>query len=99
MKNLTDFAKGLIAGIVASVIIFSTVSGIYFFNKRNKELIKNAEKQIEIEALREDYSNIDPLELLDDIPRVRRAADGASAEFNRELDEILQRFRNRFADR
>ena len=96
---MTDFAKGIITGAVASVILFSVIFALWFFHKRDKELIKYVEKQIEIEAMREDYRNRDPDEFLDDIPDVRRAADGAAAEFERKRDEALQRFRSRVADR
>ena len=39
VKILTDFAKGIIAGVVASMIIFGVIAGIYFHNKRSKELV------------------------------------------------------------
>ena len=94
---ITDFAKGIIAGVLASVIVFGLIFAFWFFQRRDKELIEYAEKQIEIEALREDYVNRDPYEFLED-PGVRNAADGAAAEFERRRDEILQRFRNRIAD-
>jgi len=97
MNKFTDFGKGFIAGVIATVIIFSFVIWIVISNYKNKELIDYAEKQIEIEELREDYSNRDPDEFLE-IPNVRRAADGAAAEFERKRDEILHRFRSRAAD-
>jgi hypothetical protein len=93
MNNLTDFAKGIIAGVVGTVIIFGIISAIHFLNKREKEILEYAKKQIEIEAVREDYRNRDPDEFLE-IPDVRRAADGAVAEFERKRDEALQRFRS-----
>jgi hypothetical protein len=99
MNKLTDFAKGIIAGVIASMIIFGVVAGIYFHTNHNKELIEYAERQIEIEALREDYSNRDPVEFLDDIPGVRGASDGVAADFDTRLTEILHRFRNRLIDR
>jgi hypothetical protein len=97
MNKLTDFAKGIIAGFVFAVIIFSIISALWFFNRRDKELIEYAEKQIELQELREDIINRDPVEFLE-VPGVRRAADGATAEFDRKRDEILERFRNRLAD-
>ncbi|MDR2924217.1 MAG: hypothetical protein LBU85_12865 [Treponema sp.] len=97
MNKLTDFAKGIITGIFFSVIIFSIFTAFYFVNKRNKELMEYAEKQVEIEAVRENYRSRDPDEFLE-IPDVRRAADGAAAEFERKRDEALQRFRSRPAD-
>ena len=96
---MTDFFKGIIAGVVGSAILFSIIFGLWFFHQRDKELIKYVEKQIEIEAVREDYRNRDPDVFLDDIPDVRRAADGAAAQFERRRDEALQRFRSRVADR
>ena len=97
MNKLTDFAKGIIAGFVLSAIIFGLIIAIHFVNMRDKELIEYAEKQMEIEALREDYGNRDPVEFLE-IPDVRRAADGAADEFQRKRDEAVQRFRSRNAD-
>jgi len=97
MNNLTDFGKGFVFGLLAAILIFGFIAGVMYFNNKNKELIDYAEKQIEIEELREDYSNRDPVEFLE-IPDVRRAADGAAAEFERKRDEALQRFRSRIAD-
>jgi len=98
MNKITDFVKGIIAGFISAVIIFSVIYALWFFQKRDKELIKYVEKQIEIEAVREDYRNRDPVEFLDDIPRVRRVADRATAEFDRKRDEAIQRIRNRPVD-
>jgi hypothetical protein len=100
MSKITDFAKGIIAGFISAVIIFSVIYALWFFQKRErtfspKELIKYVEKQIEIETLREDYRNRDPVEFIDDIPGVRRAVDRATAEFDRKRDEAIQRIRNR----
>jgi hypothetical protein len=90
---MTDFAKGIMTGFVSAVIIFGFIFAIRFFHQRDKELIKYAEKQIEIEALREDVISRDPVEFLK-VPDIRRAADGAAAEFDRKRDEALQRFRS-----
>jgi hypothetical protein len=101
MNEITDFAKGIITGFfISAVIIFGVIYALWFFQKRErtfspKELIKYVEKQIEIEAVREDYRNRDPVEFIDDIPGVRRAVDHATAEFDRKRDEALQRIRNR----
>ena len=95
MNKLNDFTKGIITGFISAVIIFGVVYALWFFYKRDKELIKYVEKQIEIEAVREDYRNRDPVEFLDDIPGVRRAADRATTEFDRKRDEAIQRIRNR----
>ena len=95
---LTDFAKGIIAGAVGSAIIFGVIIAFHFLNKRDKELIEYAERQIEIEALREDYGSRDLADFLEE-PGVRGAADGAAAEFIRKRDEALQRFRSGLADR
>jgi len=94
---MSDFYKGLIAGVGLAVIVFGLLIAVHFANKRDKELIEYAERQMEIEALREDYGNRDPVEFLE-VPDVRRAADGAAAEFERKRDEALQRFRSRNAD-
>jgi hypothetical protein len=99
MNKLTDFAKGIIAGVLGSVIIFGVIAGLMFKRNKDKELIEYAEKQIEIEAMREDgflwnLRNRDPVEFLDDIPGVRGTVDGAAAEFERRRDEALQRLRS-----
>ena len=98
MKNVfTDFAMGLIVGFISAVIICSVIAGFVYSHNKNKELIEYVEKQMEIEELREDIVNRDPDEFLE-IPGVRRAADGATAEFDRKRDEILERFRGGFTD-
>ena len=97
MSKLTDFFKGVIAGFITAIIIVGIIAGLRYLNKRDKELIEYAEKQIEIENLRKDYGSRDPVEFLE-MPDVRRAADGATAEFERKRDEALQRFRNRHLD-
>jgi hypothetical protein len=98
MNKLTGFAKGIIAGVVGSAIIFGLAIAFHSLILRErinkKELIEYAEKQSEIETLREDVSNRGADEFLE-IPDVRQAADGAAAEFERKRDEALQRFRSR----
>jgi hypothetical protein len=94
---LTDFAKGIIVGVIIATIIFGCVAVVVYTRNKNKEIVEYAEKQIEIEALRENIINCDPADFLEN-PDVRRAADGAAAEFDRKRDEALQRFRNRLAD-
>jgi hypothetical protein len=100
---LTDFAKGIIIGFCFGIIIVSLVAGILNRHKKDKELAnyvrEYVEKQQVIETMREDYSNRDPYEFIDDIPGVRGAADGAVAEFERKRDEALQRFRNSVSNR
>jgi hypothetical protein len=98
MNKLTDFWKGVITGVGLAVIIFILIIAVHLANKRDKEIIEYAKKQIEIEALHEDYSNRDPAEFIDTVPGVRRATDGATAEFERKRDEALQRFRSRNID-
>jgi len=95
--SVTDFWFGFILGALIIIIIFSVALGIIYFKEKNKEITEYAEKQIEVEKLREDYSHRDPDEFLD-LPDIRRAADGAAAEFERKRDEALQRFRNRIPD-
>ena len=101
MQALTDFAKGIITGFCIGVIIAGLAAGILMRHKKDKEFAnyvrEYAERQIEIEALREDYGSRDPVEFLE-VPGVRGAADRASADFERKRDEALQRFRNRIAD-
>jgi len=98
MNKFTDFGKGVIAGFVLAVIIFGVILTLMYFNKRDKELVDYAKKQIEIEELREDYSNRNPAEFLDTVPGVRRATDTAADEFERKRDEAVQRFRSRPVD-
>jgi len=98
MDKLTDFTKGIITGVVISVIIFSVIIAFHFMNRRDKELIKYVERQQEIEALREDYVNRDPYEFFDSVPGVRGAADGATADFERKRNEAVQRLRDRYSD-
>ena len=94
---ITDFAKGIIAGFALAVIIAGVVGGLVYFHNRDKELIEYAERQIQIDEMREDIINRDTADFLE-IPDVRRAADGASAEFDRKRDEIMERFRSRHFD-
>ena len=103
MKNiLTDFAKGIIIGFCIGIIVVGITAGLLNRHRKDKELSnyvrEYVERQESIEALREDYSNRDPVEFLDDVPGVRGAADGASAEFLRKRDEALQRLRDRNSD-
>jgi len=95
---IADFWKGVIAGAIASAIIFGVVLFFVISNVKEKEIIRYVEIQREIEALQEDYSNRDPVEFLDSIPGVRESADGAYGDFERKRDEALQRFRGGLAD-
>ena len=95
---MSDFWKGFITGVLISIMIFGIIAGLRYLNKRDRRLIEYAEKQMEIEDLREDVINRDPADFLE-IPDVRRSADGAAAEFERKRDEILERFRSGFVDR
>jgi hypothetical protein len=98
MKNLlTDFAKGIIAGFLAAVIIFGSIAVVVHLRNKDKEKIEYVELQQEIEALREDIINRPADEFLE-IPGVRRAADGARDEFDRKRDEAVLRFRSGLAD-
>jgi hypothetical protein len=97
MNKLTDFSKGIITGVICSVVIFGFIMAIQFLHKRDKELIEYAERQIEIQEMFEDYGNRDPVEFLE-LPGVGGAVDGAAAEFIRKRDEALQRLRTRPAD-
>ncbi|MDR0442119.1 MAG: hypothetical protein LBH44_01770 [Treponema sp.] len=96
-KYLTDFAVGIIVGFITAVIIFGCVAAVVYTRNKNKEIVEYAERQIEIEMLRENIVNC-PADVFLKNPDVRRAADGARGEFDRKLTEILQRFRNRPVD-
>ena len=91
MDKVTDFWKGFIAGVIITAIVFGIIAGLMYRNYKGKELIIYAEKQIEIQELRENYINRDPVEFLD-VPGVWGAVDGASAEFLRKRDEALRAF-------
>ena len=97
--KITDFTKGIITGVIASVILFGAIFSIWVFIRQEKESNEYEERQEEIEALREDYDSRDPYVFLDDIPGVRGAANNAFAEFERNRDEILQQFRDGLTDR
>jgi hypothetical protein len=94
---MTDFCKGIIAGVVVSVIVFGVICAFRFFHTRDKELMKYVETQNEIQMLQEDINNRPLDEFLED-PAVRRAADNADAEFRRKRDEAVQRIRDGYAD-
>ena len=94
-------SKGLIyfiAGVLLASIFWGSVFTAVYFRNREKGLIGYVEMQQAIEELREDYGSRDTHEFLDHYSSIRDAADGAASEFNRRFDEILQRFRGRFAD-
>jgi len=97
INSFTDLGKGFIAGFLLAAIIFGFAAFIINRHYKERELVRYEEMQIEIQELREDYINRDPDEFFE-IPGVRRAADRAADEFDRKLDEILQRFRNRLTD-
>ena len=94
---MTDFAKGAIAGFALAIIIAGVVGALVYFHNRDKEILDYVEQQMEIEERREDIINLSVDDFLDE-PGVRRAADGASAEFDRRRDEALLRFRSRHLD-
>jgi hypothetical protein len=98
MNKLTDFAKGIIIGFCIGIIVVGLMAALLNHNRKDRELIEYVEKQQAIETMREDYVNRDPYEFIDDFPGVRRASDGASAEFIRKRDEALQRLRDRLTD-
>jgi hypothetical protein len=97
-RTLKAFLIGFIAGFLLAAIIFGLVAGLVYFRNRDKEIIEYAEKQQQIEVLREDVINRDPFEFLE-VPGVRRSADDAIAEFERKRDEVLQQFRDRLSSR
>jgi len=93
----TDFAWGFIFGFMFAIVVCGAVAGLIYVHQKSKELNIYVEKQIEIEALHEDYSNRTVDELLE-IPNVRRVADDAGNEFIRRRDDLLLRFRSRIVD-
>ena len=100
---MNDFWKGVITGVAGSVFVIGGFFILWFFQRRDKELMEYVERQYverqhAVEILREDYISRDPYEFLDTIPGASRAVDDAYTEFERSRDEILQRFRDRLAD-
>jgi hypothetical protein len=85
------FWKGAITGAGLLLVLILIISAFRFFHERDRKIYEAMELQNEIQELREDYSNRDPYEFLDD-PGVRGAADNAKDEYYRKLDEILQRY-------
>ena len=98
MGKLTDFAKGIIIGFCIGIIVVGLTAGLLSRHRKDKELIEYAKKQEAIETMRTDYVNRDPAEFLETVPDVRRAADGAAADFDRKRDEAVQRFRSGLTD-
>ena len=98
-RALSNFKKGFIAGVLLASIFWGVIFAAVYFRNREKELNEYVEMQQAIEELREDYSGRGAIDFLDNYSSVRDAADGATADFDLRLDEILQRFRNRLADR
>ena len=96
-RTVKNFWIGFIAGLVSALLVFTIIAGLRYLNKRDKELIEYVQQQMQIEEMREDIINSDTADFLE-IPDVRRAADGAAAEFDRKRDEAVQRFRSRYAD-
>ena len=95
---MTDFFKGVLTGFGVCAVLAALVLALVVVHYREKEIREYAEKQIEVETLREDYSARDAYEFLDEVPGARGAADSAAGDFRRKRDEALQRFRNRLAD-
>jgi hypothetical protein len=92
--GINDFWLGFICGALVVILITGFIVGLVHFNKKNKEKNEYAEKQIELQELRESVINTPSDEFLE-MPDVRRAVDGATAEFERGRDEALFRFRSR----
>jgi hypothetical protein len=88
---MKTFWKGVITGAGFMLVLVLIISAFWFFHERDRKLYEAMELQNEIQELREDYSNRDPYEFLND-PGVRGAADDARDGFYRKLDEILQRY-------
>jgi hypothetical protein len=92
---MSNFGKGVVAGISLVLVIVLVVLAFRFFYNRDMRIYETLEVQHEIQELREDVINRDPYEFLDTTPGVRGAADSAADEFRRKRDEALQRFRSR----
>jgi hypothetical protein len=88
---MKTFWKGFITGASLMLVLVLMISAFQFFNERDRKIYEAMELQNEIQELREDYGNRDPMEFLDD-PGVRGAADNAKDEYYRRLDDILLRY-------
>jgi uncharacterized membrane protein len=96
--KINDFWVGFIGGVLVAITMVGFIVGLIHINKKNREKKEYAERQIELQELREDIINRPADEFLE-MPDVRRAADGAAVEFERKRDEALQRFRSRMSSR
>jgi hypothetical protein len=94
---LIDFVKGVVCGFIVALVIFGFTAWVLYSRSKDRGLIEYAERQIEIEALREDVINRDPVEFLE-VPGVGDAVREARTEFDRKRDEALYRFRSGFVD-
>jgi hypothetical protein len=90
---LNNFVKGVITGAGVMLALVLVIGAFRFFYERDKKIYEYAERQHEIQEIREDYRNRDPYEFLDEVPGVRGAADGAAEEFNRKRDEAIRAIR------
>ncbi|GHU91834.1 hypothetical protein FACS189476_12560 [Spirochaetia bacterium] len=95
---MNSFIKGIITGAGIMLALALVIGAFRFFHERDKKIYEYAEKQNEIQEIREDYRNRDPYEFLDEVPGVRGATDNATEEFNRKRNEAIQRIRGRYAD-
>ena len=93
----TDFGKGFICGFIVALVISGFTAWVLYSRNKDRGLIEYAERQIEIEALREDVINRDPVEFLE-VPGVGDAVGNARTEFDRKRDEALFKFRSGFVD-
>ena len=101
--GISNVIVRLVSWVVGGLIVVGLILGLFVLIQWYKEITRYVERQMEIEALRENgflqnLSNRDPAEFIEAIPDVRGAADGASADFIRKRDEAVQRFRSRLAD-
>jgi hypothetical protein len=88
---MKSFWKGVITGAGVMLVLVLIITAFRFFNERDRKIYEAMELQNEIQELREDYGNRDPIEFLD-VPGVRGAAGNARDEYYRRLNEILQRY-------
>jgi len=90
--KLKIFLLGFAAGFLTAAIVFGTAAAIANSRNRQREIMEYAERKARIAAMRGDYSGRAAVEFLDYEPGVRRAANGAAADFDGRLDGILRRF-------
>ena len=91
---VSDFWKGVLAGVGGAMAVVLIVFLVSAFNKQDRKIIEALVAQNEVQALLEEVLNRDPYEFLDGDAGVRRAADRGIEEFNRKRDRAIRAIRD-----